>query len=142
MFMYLILVNGLMFICTVLCIIKKLFGDSRYILKENKLPDISERAQKWNCTIYQNNIGALFDLKFEFIYKELDASRCMNALPDDYSSLVPKLLAETMSELSASFSSRINLATGDVVPETKTLTKGYISWNLLSISQLPSYYCL
>lgn len=48
----------------------------------------------------------------------------MNALPDDYSSLVPKLLAEAMSELGASFASRVNLATGDVVPETKTLTKG------------------
>lgn len=51
----------------------------------------------------------------------------MNALPDDYSSLVPKLLAEAMSELVASFASRINLATGEVVPETKSLSKGYTS---------------
>ncbi|KAG1359310.1 putative Conserved oligomeric Golgi complex subunit 7 [Cocos nucifera] len=50
--------------------------------------------------------------------------RCMNALPDDYKSLVPKLLVDTMSELGASFISRINLATVDVVPETKTSRKG------------------
>jgi len=80
-----------------------------------------------NHTSYQSNIGALFDLQFEFRDNEFDASRCMNALPDDYSSLAPKLLAETMPERGASFSSRINLATGDVFPETKTLTKGYIS---------------
>lgn len=49
----------------------------------------------------------------------------MNALPDDYISLVPKLLMDTMSDLGASFVSRVNVATGDVVPETRSLNKGY-----------------
>lgn len=52
--------------------------------------------------------------------------RCMVAFPDDYKSLVPKLLIETMAAVGSSFVSCINLATGDVVPETKALTKGCI----------------
>lgn len=50
----------------------------------------------------------------------------MVAFPDDYMTLVPKLLVETMGVLGASFVSRLNLATGDAVPETKTLSKGWI----------------
>ncbi|KAJ6845090.1 conserved oligomeric Golgi complex subunit 7 isoform X1 [Iris pallida] len=60
------------------------------------------------------------------LYLEQEWKWCLNALPDDYKSLVPKLLVETMSELGANFMSRINLATGDVVPETRTLTKGIL----------------
>lgn len=52
--------------------------------------------------------------------------RCMVAFPDDYRTLVPKLLIETMGVVGASFISCINLATGDVIPETKALAKGYI----------------
>lgn len=48
----------------------------------------------------------------------------MVAFPEDYKSLVPKLLVETMAAVGASFVSRINLATGDVIPETKSLAKG------------------
>ncbi|THU63803.1 hypothetical protein C4D60_Mb01t19700 [Musa balbisiana] len=58
------------------------------------------------------------------LYMEQEWKWCMNALPDDYFSLVPKLLTETMSDLNASFVACINLATGDVVPETKALSKG------------------
>ena len=50
--------------------------------------------------------------------------RCMMAFPDDYKTLIPKLLIETMATLGGSFVSRINLATGDVVPEMKALAKG------------------
>lgn len=50
--------------------------------------------------------------------------RCMLAFPDDYKTLVPKLLIDTMAAIGASFVSRINLATGDVIPETKALAKG------------------
>lgn len=50
----------------------------------------------------------------------------MVAFPDDYKTLVPKLLVETMASVGSSFVSHINLATGDVVPETKALSKGYI----------------
>ncbi|KAE8670923.1 ultraviolet-B receptor UVR8-like isoform X1 [Hibiscus syriacus] len=52
--------------------------------------------------------------------------RCMFAFPDDYKSLVPKLLTETMAALGSSFVSRINLATGEVVPEMKALAKGIL----------------
>ena len=50
----------------------------------------------------------------------------MVAFPDDYKALVPRLLVETMAAIGANFVSRINLATGDVVPETKSLAKGFI----------------
>ena len=48
----------------------------------------------------------------------------MVAFPDDYKTLVPKLLIETMTTIGANFISRISLSTGDVVPETKALGKG------------------
>ncbi|KAG0491921.1 hypothetical protein HPP92_005319 [Vanilla planifolia] len=57
------------------------------------------------------------------LYLEQEWKWCMNALPEDYISLVPKLLVEAMNEMFSSFVNRINLATGDVVPETKSLTK-------------------
>lgn len=50
----------------------------------------------------------------------------MLAFPEDYKILVPKLLIETMATVGASFVSRLNHATGDVVPETKALAKGPI----------------
>uniref|UniRef100_A0A1J3GGG3 Conserved oligomeric Golgi complex subunit 7 n=1 Tax=Noccaea caerulescens TaxID=107243 RepID=A0A1J3GGG3_NOCCA len=58
------------------------------------------------------------------LYLEQEWKWCMVAFPDDYTTLVPKLLVETMGVLGASFVSRLNLATGDAVPETKTLAKG------------------
>jgi len=54
---------------------------------------------------------------------------------------VPKLLIETMAALGASFISRINLATGDVVPETKTLAKGLIL-HPLSLTYLIILLCM
>eukprot|EP00268_Persea_americana_P061451 TRINITY_DN7768_c0_g1_i1.p1 TRINITY_DN7768_c0_g1~~TRINITY_DN7768_c0_g1_i1.p1 ORF type:complete len:841 (+),score=175.88 TRINITY_DN7768_c0_g1_i1:285-2807(+) len=60
------------------------------------------------------------------LYLEQEWKWCMVAFPDDYKRLVPKLLIETMSALGASFVSRINLATGDVVPETRALAKGVL----------------
>lgn len=47
----------------------------------------------------------------------------MLAFPEDYRALVPKLLT-TMTAIGQSLVSRINLAAGDVVPETKALSKG------------------
>ncbi|KAJ9164053.1 hypothetical protein P3X46_023670 [Hevea brasiliensis] len=60
------------------------------------------------------------------LYLEQEWKWCMVAFPDDYKILVPKLLIETMQAVGASFVSRINLATGDVVPETKALAKGIL----------------
>lgn len=51
--------------------------------------------------------------------------RCAVAFPDDYRSLVPKLLIEIMNAVRGSFISRVNLATGEVVPETTALAKGH-----------------
>lgn len=67
--------------------------------------------------------------------------RCTIALPDDYRTLVPKLLIETMAALGASFVSRINLAAGDAVPETKTLAKGLIL-HPLSLTSLIILLCV
>ena len=50
----------------------------------------------------------------------------MIAFPEDYKTLVPKLLSETMMAIGSSFISRINLAIGDAVPETKALAKGCV----------------
>jgi len=48
----------------------------------------------------------------------------MVAFPEDYKTLVPRLLSETMVAIGTGFISRINLAIGDAVPETKALAKG------------------
>ncbi|KAH9647692.1 Conserved oligomeric Golgi complex subunit 7 [Citrus sinensis] len=60
------------------------------------------------------------------LYLEQEWKWCMVAFPDDYRTLVPKLLVETMASVGGSFVSRINLATGDFVPETKALSKGIL----------------
>ncbi|GKV33794.1 hypothetical protein SLEP1_g42250 [Rubroshorea leprosula] len=60
------------------------------------------------------------------LYLEQEWKWCMIAFPDDYKALVPKLLIETMVAVGSSFVSRINLAAGEVVPETKALAKGIL----------------
>ncbi|GAV79125.1 COG7 domain-containing protein [Cephalotus follicularis] len=60
------------------------------------------------------------------LYLEQEWKWCMVAFPEDYKSLVPKLLIETMVTVGSSFVSRINFAVGDVVPETKALAKGIL----------------
>ncbi|CAN6460799.1 unnamed protein product [Victoria cruziana] len=60
------------------------------------------------------------------LYIEQEWKWCITAFPDDYKVLVPKLLVEIMAALSTSFSTRINVATGEVIPETRALTKGIL----------------
>ncbi|CAI0380971.1 unnamed protein product [Linum tenue] len=60
------------------------------------------------------------------MYLEQEWKWCMVAFPDDYKVLVPKLLVETIAAVGASFVSRLDLATGEVVPETKALSKGIL----------------
>ncbi|KAH1074800.1 hypothetical protein J1N35_027128 [Gossypium stocksii] len=60
------------------------------------------------------------------LYLEQEWKWCMFAFPEDYKTLVPKLLMETMAAVGSSFVSRINLATGEVVPETKAFAKGIL----------------
>ncbi|XP_022736275.1 conserved oligomeric Golgi complex subunit 7 [Durio zibethinus] len=68
------------------------------------------------------------------LYLEQEWKWCMLAFPDDYKTLVPKLLMETMAAVGSTFISRINLATGEVVPETKALGKGILD---ISSGDLP-----
>ncbi|KAJ1260319.1 hypothetical protein BS78_10G223100 [Paspalum vaginatum] len=60
------------------------------------------------------------------LYLEQEWKWCLTAFPEEYKSLVPKVLIETMSELNSSFVSRVNIATGDVVPETRSVAKGIL----------------
>ncbi|XP_062092177.1 conserved oligomeric Golgi complex subunit 7 [Humulus lupulus] len=60
------------------------------------------------------------------LYLEQEWKWCMVAFPEDYKTLVPKLLIETMATIGASFNSRINLSIGEVVPETRALGKGLL----------------
>ncbi|XVF49363.1 hypothetical protein PTKIN_Ptkin04bG0005700 [Pterospermum kingtungense] len=60
------------------------------------------------------------------LWDDFDSKQSMVAFPDDYKTLVLKLLMETMAVVGSSFVSRINLATGEVVPETKALAKGIL----------------
>ncbi|CAI9092041.1 OLC1v1027184C1 [Oldenlandia corymbosa var. corymbosa] len=60
------------------------------------------------------------------LYLEQEWKWCSQAFPEDYRTLVPKLLIETMTVIGQSFVSRANLATGDVIPETKALSKGVL----------------
>ncbi|KAL6873771.1 hypothetical protein ACP4OV_013853 [Aristida adscensionis] len=60
------------------------------------------------------------------LYLEQEWKWCLTAFPEEYKLLVPRVLVETMSELSSSFVSRANIATGDVVPETRTVAKGVL----------------
>ncbi|XP_057456890.1 conserved oligomeric Golgi complex subunit 7 [Lotus japonicus] len=58
------------------------------------------------------------------LYLEQEWKWCMVAFPEDYKTLVPRLLSETMVAIGSSFISHINLAIGEAVPETKALAKG------------------
>nr|CAB3468706.1 unnamed protein product [Digitaria exilis] len=60
------------------------------------------------------------------LYLEQEWKWCLTAFPEEYKSLVPRVLVETMSELNSSFVSRVNIATGDVVPETRSVAKGIL----------------
>ncbi|CAA0836703.1 conserved oligomeric Golgi complex component-related / COG complex component-related [Striga hermonthica] len=60
------------------------------------------------------------------LYLEQEWKWCMVGFPEDYKTLVSKLLVEMMSSISASYISRVNLATGVAVPETKALGKGIL----------------
>lgn len=89
----------------------------------NKL-ELEKHRDQTNSISFSSWLPSFYDEVL--LYLEQEWKWCMNALPDDYISLVPKLLMDTMSDLGASFVSRVNVATGDVVPETRSLNKGII----------------
>ncbi|CAF1753217.1 unnamed protein product [Brassica napus] len=108
--------------------IKQLWDDFDTKQRPNKLA--SERSEtqtlssgdELQLTSFASWLPSFYDELL--LYLEQEWKWCMVAFPDDYMTLVPKLLVETMGVLGASFVSRLNLATGDAVPETKALAKG------------------
>ncbi|MCL7046287.1 hypothetical protein MKW94_027037 [Papaver nudicaule] len=105
--------------------IKKLWDDFESRQRANKnegdrLASISESSSvsfsSWLPSFYDETL----------LYLEQEWKWCMVAFPDDYKNLVPKLLIEVMTTLGSKFVSRINLATGEVVAETRALVKGVL----------------
>ncbi|XP_042505329.1 conserved oligomeric Golgi complex subunit 7 [Macadamia integrifolia] len=89
-----------------------------------RLPSITDSSSGLSPISFSSWLPSFYDEVL--LYLEQEWKWCMTAFPDDYRALVPKLLIETMATLSSSFVSRINLATGEVVPETRTLAKGIL----------------
>ncbi|KAJ8768181.1 hypothetical protein K2173_021121 [Erythroxylum novogranatense] len=110
--------------------IKKLWEDFDSRQRANKFP--SERNEVERLSGNNDSPAIPFSSWLPSFYDELllyleqEWKWCVVAFPEDYKALVPKLLIETMTALGASFVSRINLATGEVVPETKSLGKGIL----------------
>ncbi|CAN6860685.1 unnamed protein product [Brassica oleracea] len=108
--------------------IKQLWDDFDTKQRPNKLATERSETQtlssgdELQLTSFASWLPSFYDELL--LYLEHEWKWCMVAFPDDYMTLVPKLLVETMGVLGASFVSRLNLATGDAVPETKALAKG------------------
>uniref|UniRef100_M4EHI7 Conserved oligomeric Golgi complex subunit 7 n=1 Tax=Brassica campestris TaxID=3711 RepID=M4EHI7_BRACM len=109
--------------------IKQLWDDFDTKQRPNKLSSersetqpLSSGGDELHLTSFASWLPSFYDELL--LYLEQEWKWCMVAFPDDYMTLVPKLLVETMGVLGASFASRLNLATGDAVPETKALAKG------------------
>ncbi|KAG2299028.1 hypothetical protein Bca52824_035500 [Brassica carinata] len=112
--------------------IKQLWDDFDTKQRANKLATERSETQRLSSgdelqlTSTQTSFASWLPSFYDelLLYLEQEWKWCMVAFPDDYMTLVPKLLVETMGVLGASFVSRLNLATGDAVPETKALAKG------------------
>ncbi|KAJ9546234.1 hypothetical protein OSB04_025941 [Centaurea solstitialis] len=114
--------------------IRKLWED--YELKQQRTKTGNERNQVESISSAHDYQSSLPTVSFPswlpsfydelLLYLEQEWKWSMLAFPEDYKTLVPNLLIEAMVAVGASFVSRINLATGDVVPETKALAKGVL----------------
>ncbi|KAL1222229.1 Conserved oligomeric Golgi complex subunit 7 [Cardamine amara subsp. amara] len=112
--------------------IKQLWEDFDTKQRANKLASERSESQRlpsgdeFQFTSPQTSFASWLPSFYDelLLYLEQEWKWCMIAFPDDYMTLVPKLLVETVGVLGASFVSRLNLATGDAVPETKALAKG------------------
>ncbi|KAF6140397.1 hypothetical protein GIB67_013166 [Kingdonia uniflora] len=89
-----------------------------------RLSNITESSPNMLMIPFSSWLPSFYDEVL--LYLEQEWKWCMIAFPDDYRALVPKLLIETMGTLNANFVSHINLATGEVVPETRSLVKGIL----------------
>ncbi|KAM7272918.1 hypothetical protein ACFE04_027582 [Oxalis oulophora] len=104
--------------------IKQLWEDFDLKQRGNKLANENEAQSNISTLSFASWLPSFYDELL--IYLEQEWKWCMIAFPDEYKSLVPKLLVETMTAVGSSFVSRVNLATGDVIPETKALAKGIL----------------
>ncbi|XP_078448146.1 conserved oligomeric Golgi complex component-related / COG complex component-like protein [Wolffia australiana] len=85
---------------------------------------ISDALAATNLSSFSRWLPKFYD---EFLlYLEQEWKWCTVAFPDDYTALVPKLVIESASSVSSAFVSRVNIATGIVLPETKVLHKGLL----------------
>ncbi|KAJ8551245.1 hypothetical protein K7X08_000615 [Anisodus acutangulus] len=108
--------------------IKRLWEDFDLRQQANKVAnEKSEIDRLSNSQDFQSFSSWLPSFYDELLlYLEQEWKWCLFALSEEYKTLVPNLLIETMSAIGVSFASQINLATGDAVPETKALAKGII----------------
>ncbi|XP_042000505.1 conserved oligomeric Golgi complex subunit 7-like [Salvia splendens] len=112
--------------------IKKLWEDfdskqqsSKLASEKNEVEQISRSVDSNGPTLsFARWLPGFYDELL--LYLEQEWKWCILAFPEDYKTLVPKLLTEIMASICTSFVSRVNLATGDVVPETKALAKGVL----------------
>ncbi|KAL3647478.1 Golgi transport complex subunit 7 [Castilleja foliolosa] len=114
--------------------IKKLWEDFDLRQQSNKLSNEKNEVQRGSSSFDSQSSSPIMSFSRWLpnfydellLYLEQEWKWCMLGFPEDYKTLVPKLLIDTMSAIGASFVSLINLATGDVVPETKGMAKGIL----------------
>ncbi|KAL6530254.1 Golgi transport complex subunit 7 [Orobanche hederae] len=114
--------------------IKKLWEDFDLRQQSNKLVTEKNEVERGSSSFDSQSSSSIMSFSRWLpsfyddllLYLEQEWKWCMLGFPEDYRTLVPKMFIETMSSISASFVSRINLATGEVVPETKALAKGIL----------------
>ncbi|KAL1540169.1 Golgi transport complex subunit 7 [Salvia divinorum] len=114
--------------------IKKLWEDFELKQQSTKLANEKNEMEQFSRNVdSQSHVQTLSFARWLpsfydelLLYLEQEWKWCILAFPEDYKTLVPKLLTETMAAICTSFVSRVNVATGKVVPETKALAKGVL----------------
>ncbi|VAI92202.1 unnamed protein product [Triticum turgidum subsp. durum] len=103
--------------------LKKLWED--FDLKQRaSRAEVEKRGGEITSVSFSSWLPSFYDETL--LYLEQEWKWCLTAFPEEYRSLVPKVLVETMNELNSSFVSRVNVATGDAVPETRSVAKGVL----------------
>uniref|UniRef100_A0ACD5ZEV4 Uncharacterized protein n=1 Tax=Avena sativa TaxID=4498 RepID=A0ACD5ZEV4_AVESA len=103
--------------------LKKLWEDFDLKQRANRI-DMDKRGGEITSISFSSWLPSFYDETL--LYLEQEWKWCLTAFPEEYRSLVPKVLVETMSELNSSFVSRVNVASGDAVPETRSVAKGVL----------------
>ncbi|CAM0909323.1 unnamed protein product [Alopecurus aequalis] len=103
--------------------LKKLWEDFDLKQRVNRI-EMEKRGGEITSISFSSWLPSFYDETL--LYLEQEWKWCSTAFPEEYRSLVPKVLVEAMSELNSSFVSRVNVATGDAVPETRSVAKGVL----------------